>query len=194
MVRVIANARSGGFIIEMPYYLSLNDEKISLEGKWQYKIGASMYDENTGSYDEFEDITFLNWKPTAQYNRMVYPLRNLRFSSVLFYQGESNANHAWEYEYLMIEMVKCLRELFKDDLAFGFVELPKFGGEDGPDAVYDTTEWDNLRLAQERAAAKIENSTIADIYDLGFMNELHPQTKKEAAKLLYDKMCELMKW
>lgn len=194
VLRVIANARSGGFIIEMPYYLSLNDEKISLEGKWQYKIGGSMYDENTGSYDEFEDITFLNWKPTAQYNRMVYPLRNLRFSSVLFYQGESNANHAWEYEYLMIEMVKCLRELFKDDLAFGFVELPKFGGEDGPDAVYDTTEWDNLRLAQERAAAKIENSTIADIYDLGFMNELHPQTKKEAAKLLYDKMCELMKW
>ena len=194
VVRVIANARSGGFIIDMPYYLSLSDEKISLEGKWQYKIGASMYDEETGSYDEFEDITFLTWKPTAQYNRMVYPLRNMRFSSVLFYQGESNANHAWEYEYLMIEMVKCLRELFDDDLAFGFVELPKFGGEDGPDAVYDTTEWDNLRLAQERAAAKIENSTIADIYDLGFMNELHPQTKKEAAKLLYDKMCELMKW
>ena len=194
VVRVIANARSGGFIIDMPYYLSLSGEKISLEGKWQYKIGASMYDEETGSYDEFEDITFLTWKPTAQYNRMVYPLRNMRFSSVLFYQGESNANHAWEYEYLMIEMVKCLRELFDDDLAFGFVELPKFGGEDGPDAVYDTTEWDNLRLAQERAAAKIENSTIADIYDLGFMNELHPQTKKEAAKLLYDKMCELMKW
>lgn len=194
VVRVIANARSGGFIIDMPYYLSLSDEKISLEGKWQYKIGASMYDEETGSYDEFEDITFLTWKPTAQYNRMVYPLRNMRFSSVLFYQGESNANHAWEYEYLMIEMVKCLRELFDDDLAFGFVELPKFGGEDGPDAVYDTTEWDSLRLAQERAAAKIENSTIADIYDLGFMNELHPQTKKEAAKLLYDKMCELMKW
>lgn len=197
VIRLIANARTGGFVEEMPYYLSLGDEKISLEGKWQYKIGGTSFDETTGEYDqfekyyEFEDITFLTWKPTAQYNRMVYPLRNLRFSSVLFYQGESNANHAWEYEYLMIDMVKCLRELFNDDLAFGFVELPYFGGEDAPE---DSTEWDDLRAAQERAAAKIDNCTIADIYDLGFKNELHPQTKKEAAKLLYDKMSELMGW
>ena len=109
----------------------------------------------------------------------------------LFYQGESNCAHAWEYEYLMIEMVDCLRELFNDDLAFGFVELPMFGGEDTHG---DTTEWDNLRLAQERAAAKIPNSTIADIYDLGFTYELHPQTKKEAAQRLYDKMKKLMNW
>ncbi len=122
---------------------------------------------------------------------MVYPLKNLKFSAVLFYQGESNCTHAWEYEYLMVEMVDCLRELFNDDLPFGFVELPMFGGEDTHG---DTTQWDNLRLAQERAAAKIPNSTIADIYDLGFTYELHPQTKKEAAKRLYDKMKELMKW
>ena len=122
---------------------------------------------------------------------MVYPLRNLRFSAVLFYQGESNCAHSWEYEYLMIEMVDCLRELFNDDLAFGFVELPMFGGEDTHG---DTTEWDNLRLAQERAVTKIPNSTIADIYDLGFTYELHPQTKKEAAQRLYDKMKILMNW
>ena len=190
-VRIVANARSGGFVPEMPYYLALGDEKISLEGKWQFRIGGTTYSEKDGCYEEFEDITFFTWKPTAQYNRMVYPLKNLRFSAVIFYQGESNCTHAWEYEYLMIEMVDCLRELFNDDLAFGFVELPMFGGEDSHG---DTTEWDNLRLAQERAAARISNSTIADIYDLGFTYELHPQTKKEAAKRLYDKMKELMSW
>ena len=141
--------------------------------------------------EEFEDITFFTWKPTAMYNRMVYPLRNLRFCAALYYQGESNANHAWEYEYLMIDMVKCLRELFNEELPFGFVELPMFGGEDAPE---DSTEWDDLRAAQERATAKIPNSTIADIYDLGFTYELHPQTKKEAAERLYDKMSELMGW
>ncbi|MBR3635461.1 MAG: hypothetical protein IKN47_04630 [Lachnospiraceae bacterium] len=190
-VRIVANARSGGFVLEMPYYLALGDEKISLEGKWQFKIGGTSYSEKDGCYEDFKDITFFTWKPTAQYNRMVYPLKNLKFSAVLFYQGESNCTHAWEYEYLMVEMVDCLRELFNDDLPFGFVELPMFGGEDTHG---DTTQWDNLRLAQERAAAKIPNSTIADIYDLGFTYELHPQTKKEAAKRLYDKMKELMKW
>ena len=191
VIRLIANARSGGFVPEMPYYLSLGDEKISLEGKWQYRIGATTFNETTGQYEEFEDITFFTWKPTAMYNRMVYPLRNLRFCAALYYQGESNANHAWEYEYLMIDMVKCLRELFNEELPFGFVELPMFGGEDAPE---DSTEWDDLRAAQERATAKIPNSTIADIYDLGFTYELHPQTKKEAAERLYDKMSELMGW
>ncbi|MCR5603273.1 MAG: hypothetical protein K6G27_06195 [Lachnospiraceae bacterium] len=189
VIRLTANARSGGFVPEMPYYLSLGDEKISLEGKWQFRVGATMYNDSENRYEEFEDVTFFTWKPTAQYNRMIYPLRNLKFSSVLFYQGESNANHAWEYEYLMIEMAAGLRELFKDDLPFGFVELPMFGGEDVPEG---WTEWDDLRAAQERATAKIPNSTIADIYDLGFKYELHPQTKKEAAKRLYDKMCELV--
>lgn len=191
VIRIVANARRGGFVPEMPYYLALGDEKISLEGKWQYRIGATTYNEISKSYEEFQDVTFLTWKPTAQYNRMVYPLRDMKFAAVLFYQGESNAGHAWEYEYLMIEMVKCLRELFGEELPFGFVELPMFGGED---TLRENTEWDDLRAAQERAAAKIPNSTIADIYDLGFKHELHPQTKKEAARRLYEKVSELVGW
>jgi len=85
----------------------------------------------------------------------------------------------------MIDMTECLRELFGEELPFGFIQLPRFG-EPG------TKEWDELREAQARAAAVIPNSCIADIYDLGFTYELHPQTKKEAAERLYEKMKPLL--
>lgn len=189
VVRITAGGRSGGFVPEHPYYLSLGEEKISLEGAWEFKIGGDMFQKETEQYIEQRDVTFFNWKPTAQYNKMVYPLRNLAFKGILFYQGESNCSHAWEYEYLMIEMAQCLRELLGEDLPFGFIQLPMFGGED---ASRGTSEWDDLRAAQGRAAAKIPNSVIADIYDLGFKYELHPQTKKAAAERLYGLMKKLL--
>lgn len=189
VIRLVVCARSGGFVKEHPYYLSLGDERIALDGPWEYRIGGEMYDETPGCYTEAKDVTFFNWKPTAMYNKMVYPLRNLALKGILFYQGESNCTHAWEYEYLMIEMAECFRELFGEELPFGFVELPMFGGEDGSRGSY---EWDDLRAAQERAAAKIPNSVIADIYDLGFKYELHPQTKKAAAERLYGLMKRLL--
>ena len=185
VIRLIVNGRTGGFVPEMPYYLSLGDEKIGLEGKWEFKIGGSLDRERDGDAFEMSDVTFFNWKPTAQYNGMVYPLRNLKFKGVLFYQGESNCTHTWEYEYLMIDMTECLRELLGEELPFGFIQLPRFG-EPG------TKDWDELRESQARAAAVIPNSCIADIYDLGFTYELHPQTKKEAAERLYEKMKPLL--
>jgi len=203
VIRIVANARSGGFMPEAPYCLSIEGNimrrdieaevkagtVISLEGEWEYRIGGNKHTSLDKSIEEMHDVTFFTWKPTAMYNRMVYPLRNMHFKGVLFYQGESNCSHAWEYEYLMIDMVKCFRELFDEELPFGFVQLPKFGGEDDSRG---TSQWDDLRDAQARAAKQIPNSVIADIYDLGFEYELHPQTKKAAAQMLYGLMKELL--
>lgn len=186
VIRLIANARAGGFVEESPYYLSLGDEKIAIDGKWQFKVTSTI---KRGLDKEMEDVTFFNWKPTALYNQMLYPLRNLKFKGVLFYQGESNVTHTWEYEDLMVEMTECLRELFNEKLPFGFIQLPMFGGED--DGRY-TNDWDDLRDSQLRASKRIDNSVLVDIYDLGFKYELHPQNKMEVAKRLYGAMRPLL--
>lgn len=203
VIRIVANARSGGFVPESPYLLSLegnimrrditagiNDGSIiSLEGQWEYRIGANKHSSLCESIEEMHDVTFFTWQPTAMYNRMIYPVRNMHFKGILFYQGESNVTHAWEYEYLMVEMAECLREVLGEQLPMGFVQLPMFGGEDD---LRGTSTWDDLRASQKRAATKIPNCVLADIYDLGFKYELHPQTKKEAAQRLYELMKKIM--
>lgn len=203
VIRIVANARSGGFMPEAPYCLSTEGNMmrrdieaevkvgtiISLEGAWEYRIGADKHTSLNKSIEVMNDVTFFTWQPTAMYNKMIYPIRNMHFKGILFYQGESNVTHAWEYEYLMVEMAQCLREVFCDDLPIGFVELPMFGGEDD---LRGTSTWDDLRASQERAAAEIPNCVLADIYDLGFKYELHPQTKKEAAERLYGLMKEIL--
>lgn len=186
VIRLIANARAGGFVEEMPYYLSLDEEKISIDGEWQFKVGATI---NRGFDKEMEDVTFFNWKPAALYNQMLYPLKNLSLTGILFYQGESNATHAWEYEDLMVTLAETFRELFNENLPMGFIQLPMFGGEDEGRF---TDDWDRLRDAQERASKRIDNSVLVDIYDLGFKYELHPQNKLEVAKRLYNAMKPLI--
>ncbi len=197
VIRLIANARAGGFVEESPYFLSLENpwigsgetqdkanpvEMIPIDGKWQFKVTSAI---NRGFDREMEDVTFFNWKPTALYNQMLYPLRKLKIKGILFYQGESNVSHAWEYEDLLVEMTEGIRELFGENLPIGLIQLPMFGGEDD---FRGTTTWDDLRQSQALAAGRIDHSVLVDIYDLGFKYELHPQNKKEVAKRLYEAM------
>lgn len=182
--RVIVKQRAGGFVEEMPYYLECGDVKVSLEGEYEFRIGVNENPEFSTEPVELPDPTFFLYRPCGMYNRMIYPLRKLKLSGMLFYQGESNAMHYQEYEKLMILFAKNIRECFEDpELKMTFVELPMFGGEDKG---RETNEWDELRFAQERATKQIPHASIADIYDLGFRYELHPQNKKEVAERVFE--------
>ena len=128
-------------------------------------------------------MMFFSWQPTALYNRMIYPIRNLKFNTVLFYQGESNTRYPEDYEYLMRIMVKEWRELFEDDLPFIFAKLPYFRGETWE---IPSDDWEKLRDAQQRAVEKIDDAYIVELYDLGVYNDIHPQNKKEVAKRFFD--------
>ncbi|MCR5799745.1 MAG: hypothetical protein K6G69_06685 [Lachnospiraceae bacterium] len=177
-VRVVANGRCGGFVPQMPYFLRLGDEKLTLNGEWRYKIG---HDLPKGA-ELLKDITFYIWRPCGLYNGMLYPLRHLNFKGMMFYQGESNAGHAWEYEFLLREFVDEMRELYNDDdLPFVYIQLP-YWGQEGKGR--HSASWEFLRDAQARAQ-DIKNATMVDIYDLGFEYELHPQNKMEVADRVY---------
>ena len=181
-VRVTINNNVGEFKEDMPYCIKADENELPLDGIWNARVAA--VEEPLGPQ------TFFTWHPTALYNRMIYPLRNTAFKSVLFYQGESNTRYPEDYEYLMTDMVREWRSLFGYKVPFIFARLPYFRGESWE---IPGDDWEDLRDAQQRASQKIEDCAIAELYDLGEYNEIHTQNKKEVAKRFYDEYKMLMK-
>lgn len=179
VIRLITNIKDGGFQPEQPYYLRVGEEKLRLDGTWNIKLGYKV----PAGVPEFKDTTFYFWRPAAMYNQMIYPLKNLKLKAMMFYQGESNGNHAWEYEYLFREFVDMIRELFDSkELPIMYIQLPYWGQEG------DTRHfpgWEELREAQKRAS-DIPGVTMVDIYDLGAEYDLHPQNKQMVAQRVYE--------
>ena len=162
--------------------IKADENELPLDGIWNARVAA--VEEPLGPQ------TFFTWHPTALYNRMIYPLRNISFNAVLFYQGESNTRYPEDYEYLMIDMVREWRSLFGYKVPFIFAKLPYFRGESWE---IPGDDWEDLRDAQQRAADKIEDCAIAELYDLGEYNEIHTQNKKEVAKRFYDEYRMLLR-
>lgn len=188
VVRVRAIQRNGGFVPEMPYFIDFGDEKIDLEGQYEYKIGVDFTALNGGVVENLPDMTFFLYRPCGMYNRMIYPLRNMSLKAFMFYQGESNTMYYKDYDPLMRELVREIRDLFNDNLPLLYVQLPFFGGEDDERG---TTIWDDFRKVQA-GFSDIENSVMVDAYDLGFRYELHPQTKRELAIRIFNKFKDIL--
>ena len=173
VVRVISEIDKGGFIIEKPYRLSTETDTVDLQGLWHYQSGAEM--------DPLQPQTFVRWKPGGLYNGMIAPLLNLSIKGVLWYQGESNADRASEYQTLFPDMIKDWREHWKQgNFPFVYAQLPNFmeaAEEPGE------SEWADLRYAQSQALA-LPNTAMSVNIDLGEWNDIHPLNKKDVGKRL----------
>lgn len=174
-VRVIVNNNVGEFKKDMPYYLRKGDDYISLEGKWVARIAVKKA--------AVGGMNFFTWHPTALFNKMIYPVRNISFDSLLFYQGESNSRYPEDYEYLMKDMIEEWRSLF-GNLPFIFAELPYFRGETWDE---ENDDWDRMRISQKKVERDVENTAMVPMYDLGQYNEIHTQNKRDVADRFYEK-------
>lgn len=182
-VRVISNGGQPSFVQEKPYKIICGKKEISLEGKWKYKQGAHMPAAPT--------MMFFHYKPVCLYNAMIHPLKNLRFSGALWYQGESNVERRNEYAALLCGMIKNWRETFADpDMPFYIVELAEFlhkSDEQGRKA------WDEMRDEQKKAARSSGNSFFIKNEDLGEWNDIHPLDKKTLGKRIARKALRRLK-
>ena len=169
-IRLVVDTNIGGAVKECPYYLKLKDKKIDLTGPWNMRFGYES--------GPLEGQTFFIWSPTALFNSMLYPIRNLSCKAILFYQGESNCEYPQYYGPLLKDMVKEWRELFGKNTPFYMAEVTYWLG-DGP--VYDSDPFDGVREVQRSIVNEIPDSYLIPTYDLGFYNDLHPQNKKEVA-------------
>ncbi|MGN0386448.1 MAG: sialate O-acetylesterase [Lachnospiraceae bacterium] len=174
-IRLCMDSNIGGAVPDMPYHIKCGNEVISLEGDWKLRKGYEC--------DRLEGETFFIWHPAALFNSMIASIKDISFKAVLFYQGESNCGYPEYYADMLQAMVAEWRSLFGEMLPFYMVEIPYFLG-DGPDYIVDP--YTKVREAQHEAVKNMSNVYLAEIYDLGQYNELHPQNKKDVARRLFD--------
>lgn len=122
---------------------------------------------------------------TANFNKTISPLRNMRLSGMLWYQGESDINHAYgKYSRAFTTMQDTYTELFdyKDGkLPIVFTQLASYA--------YGDMDWlqklnaEFADMQQERPDSRALTS-ILDVpldYDPG-VHAIHPACKKEVGE------------
>jgi sialate O-acetylesterase len=126
------------------------------------------------------DITIDDNKPNANqgtvlYNGMIAPLIPYGIKGAIWYQGESNAGRAEQYETLFPTMIKSWRKDWNQgEFPFFFVQLAPFMKiEKDP----TDTPWARLREAQ-RLTLKLDKTGMAVITDVGDEKDIHPKQKE----------------
>lgn len=120
--------------------------------------------------------------PSNLYNAMVAPLIPYAIRGAIWYQGESNANRAYQYRTLMPALVQSWRQAWgQGDFYFYQVQLANFR-EITPQPGEST--WAELREAQDMARTAIPNMDAACITDIGAAKDIHPKDKQNVGKRL----------
>lgn len=172
-VRVINNSGKGGFVMDKPYELVLENDTLDLKGSWKYQLGAKML--------PLPGQTFVRWKPVGLYNAMIAPLKNYPIKGVLWYQGESSTKKPSEYFALMETLIANWRSQWQQEkLPFLYVQLTNFM-DPKPDPA--ESNWAALRQ-QQFNTLKIPNTAMAVTIDLGEWNDIHPLNKYDVGKRL----------
>jgi sialate O-acetylesterase len=120
--------------------------------------------------------------PTVLHNAMIRPLQPYAIKGVIWYQGESNAGRAHEYQTLFPALIENWREEWKNpDMPFLFVQLAPWQS-----IVKEPTEsaWAELCEAQRLTSLKVKNTAMAVINDVGDPADIHPRKKKPVGQRL----------
>jgi sialate O-acetylesterase len=114
------------------------------------------------------------------YNGMIAPLIPFAIRGTIWYQGESNAERAQQYEILLPTMIRAWRERWgQGDFPFGIVQLPNYRAINPQPA---DEAWSHLREAQRRTAAKVPKAGLIVTIDIGEADNIHPKNKLEVGK------------
>lgn len=121
-------------------------------------------------------------RPSVLYNAMISPLLPYAIKGAIWYQGESNAGRAWEYQSLFPDMIRDWRQAWgRGDFPFLFVQLAPF-----MKIQQEPTEsaWAELREAQRQTTLRVPNTGMAVITDIGEENDIHPRQKEPVGRRL----------
>ena len=184
VIKVTSYFGKGGFLADKDYLLNAGSQNIDLRGDWQYKVGqvAPHFVPPTVT-PSATGIPFIQAQSSATgiYNTLVAPAVNYAIKGFLWYQGESNAGRAKEYEQLLPALITDWRNKWQmGDLPFIYVQLPNY-----MEANYSPSEsgWAELRES-ERETLNLSNTGMAVTIDIGNWNELHPLDKKNVGDRL----------
>ena len=149
--------------------------EVPLGGQWRYKIvPESMGFPPRAPWESVGGLTSI-------YNAMIAPLGSYGLRGVLWYQGESNAGEAAQYQVLLAALMGDWRRQFTANLPYLVVELPNFGANP---TVPSASDWADLREAQRRAVLNDAHAALAVTIDVGDARELHPPDKQSVGSRL----------
>jgi sialate O-acetylesterase len=124
-----------------------------------------------------------NERPGNAYDGMVHPIIGFGIKGVIWYQGESNVDHAAEYRTLFSFLIaEWRREWRQGDFPFYWVQLAAY---DPKRLAYAPGEsaWAELREAQTQTL-ELPNTGQAVVFDLGDVMDIHPRNKHDVAARL----------
>jgi len=122
-----------------------------------------------------------NHAPSGLYNAMIAPLIPYRIQGVLWYQGESNVDRAYQYRKLFPAMIGNWRNDWgQGDFPFLFVQLANCGVV--KTEPYENV-WSELQEAQLMTLA-LPNTAMAVTIDIGDANSVHPKNKQDVGRRL----------
>jgi sialate O-acetylesterase len=187
-VRVLDTGGDGG-LTGQPEALSVGPQGgplVALAGEWRARQSASLA--SLGGVPQPPDVGNPNVS-TVLYNAMISPLLPFAIKGALWYQGESNADRAYQYRRLLPAMIGDWRARFGvGAFPFYIVQL----------AAWQPTypeprenNWAELREAQAMVADDYRNCGLAVAIDIGDAADIHPKNKREVGRRLA--LCALVK-
>lgn len=142
--------------------LRIGTSEISLSGTWKFQVESIR---NSVNENEF---------PSLCYNAMIHPLIPFAFKGVLWYQGESNASRAYQYQKAFPLLINDWRTKWATDFPFYFVQLATFKTNGNSN---EGCDWAELREAQTKTLS-LNNTAMVVTTDVGNPNDIHPRNKK----------------
>ncbi len=120
-------------------YLDFDGERIALaDEKWKMLPNLNK---------PHHYMQWMNNEGAIIYNAMLHPIIPYSIRGVLWYQGESNTDRAFEYSKTFPLMIESWRKEWKDPFPFLFVQLADFGSNESSNA---GSKWAELRESQTR--------------------------------------------
>jgi sialate O-acetylesterase len=120
-------------------------------------------------------------RASAIYNGMIHPWVGYALTGAIWYQGESNASRAKQYETIFPQLILDWRRLWKKELPFYFVQLANFKNPSNEPGVPDP--WAELQNAQ-LLTLTLPKTGMAVINDIGMAGNIHPTNKLDVGNRL----------
>lgn len=116
-------------------------------------------------------------RPAGLYHGMIAPVVGTAMRGVIWYQGESNVERAYQYRSLLPALIRGWRRAWgQGDFPFLFAQLANFRAG-------APSEWAELREAQLMALSE-PNTAMAVTIDIGDPDDIHPGNKQEVGRRL----------
>jgi sialate O-acetylesterase len=153
-------------------FITDGSSKITLAGDWLYKKDLEPAIPKMPNYQG---------NPAVLFNSMINPLIPYGIKGFLWYQGESNAEDAYNYRKLFPMLITNWRQHWQQgDLPFLYVQLANYMQRK---PLPSESEWAELRETQTLTLS-LPNTGMACTIDIGDAGSVHPLNKQEVGRRL----------